>query len=79
MMLQFCSIYLAFNKGYFEAVLIENTQRTLGIKILHIIIVIVGYIVVIMKTIISFCFVINITRGPCQGISYYLTLGTITK
>jgi hypothetical protein len=29
---QFCSIHLVFNKGYFEAVLIENTQRTLGVK-----------------------------------------------
>jgi hypothetical protein len=26
-----CSIYLAFNRGCFEAVLIGNTQRTLGV------------------------------------------------
>jgi hypothetical protein len=57
----------------------ENIQRTLGVKIHHIVIVIVGYIGVTTKTIISFDSLINITRGPCQGISYYVTLGTITK
>jgi hypothetical protein len=29
---QICSIHLAFNRGYIEAVLIENTPRTLGVK-----------------------------------------------
>ena len=28
---QFCSIHLAFNGSCFEAVLIKNTQRTLGL------------------------------------------------
>ena len=30
MSLKFCTIHLAFNRGYFEADLIENTLRTLG-------------------------------------------------
>jgi hypothetical protein len=29
---RFCSIHLAFNRVYFEAGLIENTQGTLGVK-----------------------------------------------
>jgi hypothetical protein len=59
--------------------LIENTQITLKIKIHHIVTVIIGYIVVTTKTIISFHSRINITRGPYQGISYYVILGTITN
>jgi hypothetical protein len=31
--LKFCIIYLALNRGYFEAVLMKNTPRTLGVKI----------------------------------------------
>jgi hypothetical protein len=31
-MLKLCTIYHAFDRGYFEAVLIENTPRTLGVK-----------------------------------------------
>jgi hypothetical protein len=30
---QFCSIHLVFSRGCFEAILIENTPRTLGVKI----------------------------------------------
>jgi hypothetical protein len=30
--LKFCIIYLALNRGYFVAVLMKNTPRTLGIK-----------------------------------------------
>jgi hypothetical protein len=30
---QICIIYLALNKGYFKAVLIKNTPRTLGVKL----------------------------------------------
>jgi hypothetical protein len=30
---QICSIHLIFGRGCFEAVLIENTSRTLGVKI----------------------------------------------
>jgi hypothetical protein len=30
--LKFCIIYLALNRGYFEAVLMKNTPRTLGVK-----------------------------------------------
>jgi hypothetical protein len=29
---KFYIIHLALHRGYFEAVLIENTQRTLGVK-----------------------------------------------
>jgi hypothetical protein len=29
-MLKLCTIHLAFDRGCFEAVLIENTHRTLG-------------------------------------------------
>jgi hypothetical protein len=29
---QFFTIYLALNKGYFEAVLMKNTLRKLGVK-----------------------------------------------
>jgi hypothetical protein len=31
-MLKFCTIHLAFDKGYFEAVLIEYIPRTLGVN-----------------------------------------------
>jgi hypothetical protein len=79
MMFQFCSIHLAFNRNYFEVVLIENIQRILGLKIHHIVTIIIRYIVVITKSIISFHSLINITKGHNQGISYYVTLGTITK
>jgi hypothetical protein len=30
--LKFCIIYLALNRGCFEAVLMKNTPRTLGVK-----------------------------------------------
>jgi hypothetical protein len=30
--LEFCIIYLALNRGCFEAVLMKNTPRTLGVK-----------------------------------------------
>jgi hypothetical protein len=33
--LKFCIIYLALNRGYFEAVLMKNTPRTLGVKQIH--------------------------------------------
>jgi hypothetical protein len=29
---QVCKIHLALNRGYFEAVLIKNTPKTLGVK-----------------------------------------------
>jgi hypothetical protein len=32
MRLRFCTIYLALNRGYFEAVLMKNTPRTLGVN-----------------------------------------------
>jgi hypothetical protein len=31
--LKFCIIYLALNRGYFEAVLMKNTPRTLGVNV----------------------------------------------
>jgi hypothetical protein len=31
---QVCKIYLALNRGYFEAVLMKNTPRTLGVKVM---------------------------------------------
>jgi hypothetical protein len=31
-MLKLCTIDLAFNRGCFEAILIENTCRTLGVR-----------------------------------------------
>jgi hypothetical protein len=31
--LKFCIIYLALNRGYFEAVLMKNTPRTLGVNL----------------------------------------------
>jgi hypothetical protein len=32
--LKFCIIYLALNRGCFEAVLMKNTSRTLGVNLL---------------------------------------------
>jgi hypothetical protein len=32
-MLKLCTIHLAFNRGCFEVVLIENSHRTLGVKV----------------------------------------------
>jgi hypothetical protein len=29
---QFCTIYLALNRGCFEAILMKNTHRTLGVN-----------------------------------------------
>jgi hypothetical protein len=34
--LKFCIIYLALNRGCFEAVLMKNTPRTLGVKLMFI-------------------------------------------
>jgi hypothetical protein len=31
--LKFCIIYLVLNRGYFEAVLMKNTPRTLGVNV----------------------------------------------
>jgi hypothetical protein len=31
-MLKLCTIHLAFDRGCYEAVLIENTSRTLGVN-----------------------------------------------
>jgi hypothetical protein len=31
--LKFCIIYLALNRGCFEAVLMKNTPRTLGVNV----------------------------------------------
>jgi hypothetical protein len=33
--LKFCIIYLALNRGCFEAVLMKNTPRTVGVKRSH--------------------------------------------
>jgi hypothetical protein len=34
--LKFCIIYLALNRGFFEAILMKNTPRTLGVnKVLY--------------------------------------------
>ena len=59
--------------------LVPKCYGTLGVKIHHIVIVSVGYIVVITMYFISFHFLINITKGPYQGISFYVALGAITK
>jgi hypothetical protein len=31
-MLKLCTIHLVFERGYYEAVLVENTPRTLGVE-----------------------------------------------
>jgi hypothetical protein len=33
--LKFCIIYLALSRGCFEAVLMKNTPRTLGVKVVY--------------------------------------------